>query len=315
MKIKKLLTLLPVIFFVGSSLASTRVNAEGAVDASWGTSGVLCTNSGTGSGFTRDAVKLSDGSIISVGYGLITSSFHIIVTKTLPNGTPDSTFGTNGTVELESLSSLFTFTYANNVAVQSDGKIVVAGAGTSASQQDVLVIRLTASGSLDPTFSGDGIVSVAPSSSDDNAHGVVVLPDGDIVIAGGTYQGATSMGDLFMARINTDGTFDAAFDGDGTLIRDLFGYSNDDFYDLIRRDDGTLLVGGTSGGNPVVVAVSPTGSLVTSFNDDGIARVTTLGGYLKSITLDSDGKIVFGGTGPALSSTISTTMVGRLTSQ
>ncbi|NDA77260.1 MAG: hypothetical protein EBY07_05555, partial [Actinobacteria bacterium] len=309
------MTLLPVIFFVGSSLASTRVNAEGAVDTSWGTSGVLCTNSGTSSGFTRDAVKLSDGSIISVGYGFITTSFNIIVTKTLPNGTPDSTFGTNGTVGLESLSSLFTSTYANNVAVQSDGKIVVAGAGTSASQQDVLVIRLTASGSLDPTFSGDGIVTVAPSSNDDNAHGVVVLPDGDIVIAGSTYQGAPSMGDLFMARINADGTFDATFDGDGILIRDLFGYSTEDFYDLIRRDDGTLLVGGTSGGNPVVVAVSPTGSLDTSFNGDGIARVTTLGGYLKSITLDADGKIAFGGTGPALSFTINTTMVGRLTSQ
>jgi len=313
MNFRRLLTTSTITSLIVGAVAATSVVAEGSIDATWGSSGVLCTNSGTTSGFVRDAVALADGSILTIGYGFITTSFQVIVTKTLANGTPDASFGVSGTAALETLSAVFDSSVGYNAAVQPDGKIVIVGEGRSGGQNDPIVVRLMPTGALDNTFDGDGFLSFFPSINDDYAEGVVILPDGDIMVAGGTYQGATSMGDLFMARINSDGTLDSTFDGDGLLIKDFLGYSNEDFYDIVRRTDGTLLVGGQMNGSATVVAITPTGTVDNSFNSDGISRLTDIpGGRIKSIALQNDGKIVFGG--QTSDGTSATTTVGRLSS-
>jgi uncharacterized delta-60 repeat protein len=69
---------------------------------------------------------------------------------------------------------------ASSVAIQSDGKIVVAGGADN----DFAVVRYNPDGSLDTDFFGVGMVITPVSSGDDYANGVVIQPDGKIVVGG-----------------------------------------------------------------------------------------------------------------------------------
>ena len=93
---------------------------------------------------------------------------------------------------------------ASAVAVQADGKLVVAGT----SDGNFALARYGVDGALDPSFSGDGLVTTDIGGTDDG-QGVVIQPDGKIVVAGG------SEGNFALARYTTGGGLDPSFSGDG----------------------------------------------------------------------------------------------------
>src|SRR5690606_21251244 len=100
---------------------------------------------------------------------------------------------------------------ATDVAIQPDGNIVVVG--FTSVGNDFAVARVLANGSgLDASFDADGKVTIDLGGTDE-AHGVVVQPDGKIVVAGST----SSNNDFAVARLNADGSLDATFDTDGKV--------------------------------------------------------------------------------------------------
>jgi uncharacterized delta-60 repeat protein len=109
------------------------------------------------------------------------------------NGSLDTTFDGDGKVTTVLSTST---NEAEAVAIQSDGKLVVAGSNNG----DFAVVRYNGNGSLDTTFDGDGIVTTAISTSDDRANGVALQSDGKIVVAGSTYNGSDF--DFALARYN-----------------------------------------------------------------------------------------------------------------
>src|SRR5207247_301788 len=124
---------------------------------------------------------------------------------------------------------------ADSVAVQPDGKIVVAGGTRDASSNDAFALaRYNADGSLDTSFNGTGKVTTAI-GSDDFADGVALQPDGKIVAAGYSYDGGSSY-DFALARYNADGSLDTSFNGTGTLTTP-FGPGNDDANALAVQPD------------------------------------------------------------------------------
>ena len=78
--------------------------------------------------------------------------------------------------------------YACSVAIQSDGKIVVAGYSDNGSNDDFALVRYNTDGSLDTTFDSDGKVTTAIGSGDDQAFSVAIQSDGKIVAAGYSRQ-------------------------------------------------------------------------------------------------------------------------------
>lgn len=114
-----------------------------------------------------DAAVLPDQRIVVVGSSSAADGSRAVVTLLLPNGRPDRTFGSQGTV----VSDLDTGP-ARAVAVRPDGRFVVATRGG-------FLLQYTVSGSLDPTFSGDGALAV-----DEYLLDVAVRPDGDVVSLG-----------------------------------------------------------------------------------------------------------------------------------
>src|SRR5204862_7791073 len=103
------------------------------------------------------------------------------------------------------------------VALQSDGRIIVAGgAVTATGGGDVVVLRYNSNGTLDTTFGGDGIVTTAVSEGlgSDLALSVALQPDGRIVVGGSSF-GPNTGTDFTLVRYNTDGSLDTTLGGFG----------------------------------------------------------------------------------------------------
>ncbi|HYO10425.1 MAG TPA: hypothetical protein VER17_15760 [Tepidisphaeraceae bacterium] len=191
------------------------------------------------------------------------------------------------------------------VAVQADGKVVVAGAtGSGSASGDVLLLRYKTDGTLDDTFDGDGkVITDLPTNVRIDA--VAIGADGKILVGGAIDQASTW--DWFLARYNANGTPDNTFDTDGYLTRDFFnlGYG-DELHAISVQADGKILATGVATGpstsEMATVRFNTNGSLDTTFDGDGVAIMDFFGGvdYASDVLAQSDGKIlVVGGSVPS----------------
>ncbi|HEV3164455.1 MAG TPA: delta-60 repeat domain-containing protein, partial [Isosphaeraceae bacterium] len=153
----------------------------------------------------------------------------------LSGGQLDQSFGSGGIVTTD----LGGTEQANDVALQSDGKIVVVGS-TTLNNGDFFVVRYNANGSPDQTFGRSGVVTL-DFGGNDSASSVAIQPtDGKIVVAG-----TTSLGQNFaVARLNTDGSPDASFGRGGIVTTDLGG--NDVANSVAIESNRDIIVAGSS---------------------------------------------------------------------
>jgi uncharacterized delta-60 repeat protein len=160
----------------------------------------------------------ADGKIVIAGYvtgrglnvgGLVTDDF--LIARFLPNGAIDRSFSTYGFYRLDFAGGA---DRANAIAVNSDGKIVVAGSATSNGRQMWGVARLTASGAPDTSFGGGLGKALFDFGTNSTANAVVLQRDGKIVLGG--KSGAE---DFVVARLLTSGALDTTFGPNG------FGYN------------------------------------------------------------------------------------------
>ncbi|MBK1641818.1 hypothetical protein CKO12_08040 [Chromatium okenii] len=168
-----------------------------------------------------------------------------------------------------------------SVAIQTDGKILVAGSSGS----DFALVRYNTDGSLDSSFGG---VITDFGGGYDSGYSVTLQKDGKILVAG------TSSNNFALARYNTDGSLDSSFDGDGKVTTDFSGNG----YSVTVQKDGKILVAGSSDSDFALARYNIDGSLDTSFDDDG-KIVTNFGGAYgssgQSVTVQTDGKILVTG--------------------
>ena len=209
------------------------------------------------------------------------------------NGTVDTGFGNAGKVTTDfSCGNPAAYQEVNAVALQPDGKIVVAGFLDIGCQQQGAwwLSRYNANGTLDTTFGNGGIVRTAfVNTWDEHATAIVIQPDGKIVAAGFTVNPSAEVYQtLILARYNTDGTLDSSFGESGRVLGDK---SHGGAYALARQSDGKLVIA-TNQNQP--------GSLVGRYNSSGIVD-TTFGNngwaapglaFAQGVAIQSQGKIV-----------------------
>ncbi len=196
----------------------------------------------------------------------------------------DTTFGAGGVVVIDN-GGINNVGYSiQGIAVQPDGRIVVAGSGGTAANEDTLVARLLDDGSLDPSFGSGGIVlvDVLPAES---AGSVVIQPDGRIVVgAGGTPSGGTPGG--IVIRLDADGSRDSTFGnhGPGVSVVDFPG-NPDAPNGAYVGSDGKIVFGGQSwsstspvGWDLATTRLNPDGSLDTTFGTSGFVMTDIFGG-------------------------------------
>lgn len=207
----------------------------------------------------------------------------------LAAGDLDPSFGVGGVVTTNFGSEL---TFGRSVAIQADGKIVVAGSLRQADDRgfDFALARYNPDGSPDTSFDGDGRLTTDFGMVRDIAYGVKIQTDGKIVVAGESNQ------NFALARFNSDGSLDTSFGIDGKVTTE-FG-SSDFGYALAIQADGRIVVVGESNLDFALARYNSDGSLDTSFSGDG--KVVTDGGpgggSLLGIGLQANGTIIAAGT-------------------
>ncbi|HEX7331058.1 MAG TPA: post-COAP-1 domain-containing protein [Pyrinomonadaceae bacterium] len=290
----------------------TRYNPDGSLDATFGTGGKVITSFERHS-FARAVAIQPDGKIVVVGEGTVPSgaTAEIRMVRYNADGSLDSSFGSGG------ITSLFTldFASAEDVVLQSDGKIVITGNSidVNAFSPFLLLARFNSDGSLDDSFDSDGIFLVpqAVGSMPEFGNAVALQSDGKIVAVGQGEAGGSSI-DFVVVRCNTDGSLDSSF-GTGGIVFTNINDQTDAANDLAIQADGKIVVAGTTNNQalnavPVIARYNTDGSLDTSFDSDGIVTRTiteTDSEVLNGVALQTDGKIVAAGqidfgTGPAL---------------
>jgi uncharacterized delta-60 repeat protein len=161
-----------------------------------------------------------DGKILVNGFFDNGTDDDCFVARFESDGGLDNSFGTNGIVKLNVGGDN---NYCNDIALQSDDKIIVAGHYNVGPNQDIYLARLDTDGSLDNSFDSDGLVTTWVSATDDNAHGVAVQADGKIVLTG--FTGAFGNEDILVMRYLDDGSLDTSFDTDGIVTTAIGGTS------------------------------------------------------------------------------------------
>lgn len=215
----------------------------------------------SGGGEGANAVAATpDGRIVVAGVTAdATGKSDAAIYRLNPTGAPDPTFNGTGTLGIDGGG----FEEAAAVAIQPDGRIVVAGS-TSVTAAAV-VYRVNANGSLDPGFDGDGAVRL-DDGKDAFAYGLALQPDGKVVVAGSTT--VSDNADAVVHRLNANGSMDARFGRAGTVGID--GGGNEYAYAVTLQPDGKIVVAGESslgsdavvyrlqGGDPVSALPGPT---------------------------------------------------------
>ena len=270
-------------------VGANPAQASGSLDSSFDSDGKVITVFGASNESANSIAIQGDGKIVVAGASNNGANNEFAVARYNTNGSLDSSFDSDGKVT----TTIGSNAEAYSVAIQSDGKIVVAGNTIIGGRDKIAVARYNTDGSLDSSFDSDGKVTTTIGEAD-YATSVVVQSDGKIVVAGSSATGGNS--DFALIRYNSDGSLDSSFDPAITPI----GSSSDEAYSVAIQSNGKIVVAGYSeNGSHREIAVlryNTDGSLDSSFDSDG-KITTTIGSddLAKSVAVQSDGKIVVAG--------------------
>jgi len=246
----------------------------------------------------------SDGKIVVAGYAYNGTDYDFALARYNSDGSLDTTNFGSGTGKVTTQFGTGS-DQAFAVALQSDGKIVVAGTTRNQSKSDFALARYNSDGSLDETNFGNGTgkVTLSIGSDDAIAYAVAIQPaDGKIVVAGVASNGANT--DFALARLNSDGTTDKTGFGAGTgMVMTDFG-AGDIANALVVQSSGKIVVAGNADMGAATKAdfalarYNSDGSLdTTGFGSDGKVTRDFLNGTdtIGAIAIDGQGRIVVAG--------------------
>ena len=272
--------------------AIVRYNSDGSLDTSFDHDGIVTTAIGSGDDLASGVAIQPDGKIIAIGYCANRNNRDFTLVRYNADGNLDESFDGDGIVSTAIGSD---DDVASSVAIQPDGKIIVAGCCYRGSNCDFALARYNADGGLDASLDHDGIVTTAIGLGDSFAKGLALQRNGKIVVAGSSTNGGSS--DITVVRHNVDGSLDASFDGDGIVTTDI--WSGDVALAVAIQSDGRIVASGSchDGSHLVLTRYTAEGHLDTSFDRDGIVMLDTGTGNeeLLGVAIQSDGKIVAGG--------------------
>jgi uncharacterized delta-60 repeat protein len=217
--------------------AFARYLSGGGLDHSFGGDGRVTMSLSTSGEQVQDLVVRSTA-ILAGGYAEAAYLPRFAVAKLHLDGSRVGAFGTHG-VKLVNLGVGADSAYG--LAVQADGKPVLAGYASHDGRADWGVVRLRAGGGTDGTFGGDGVVTTAFTSAYELASAVAMQPDGRILVAGKA-RGPSGTDDLAVVRYRTDGGLNLSFSGDGRALFNPFGEA-DSARDIVVHDGRIIVVG------------------------------------------------------------------------
>ncbi len=269
--------------------------AAGDLDVTFGDGGRLYGDLST-KFFSARAVALQpDGKIVTAGSG--TGEFE--VARLNSDGSLDSTFGSGGSVETDFGGSAS----ASALAIQTDGRIIVAGFARKAlsnESADFALARYNTDGSLDASFGIGGKVTADISGHADLLSAMAIQSDGRILAGGVGFDQTDDSANFELVRFEPNGALDTTFGLGGKVVTDFVGFG-DSVTAMAIQSDGRIVAAGGVNVKPNeemevfgIARYNADGSLDQSFGTGG--KVTAdFAGTPNAIALRNDGKIIVGG--------------------
>jgi uncharacterized delta-60 repeat protein len=245
--------------------------AAGVVDTSFA-GGHVVTPVDAGEDYANTVVVQADGKVIVAGSSSSNVGTRISLVRYQRDGSVDTTFGTAGKV----ITAVGTKgnDSAAAIALQRDGKIVVAGASDQAGTGlDFAVLRYNADGSLDATFGNAGKRTVDFAGDADRAWALLIQADDKIVVGGEASLGTTTSGvDFALVRLNVNGSLDAGFGAGGKLTTPIKSNAGTDVVralalQTVGGEQRLLAIGGE--GDFQAARYTPAGALDAGFGNAG----------------------------------------------
>lgn len=283
------------VLLAGSSSANgptqdsvlARFDSRGNLDASFDVDGKQRLHLADRSLFGGGLAVQPDGKIVVAtgATGTTSDSSGLIVSRYTGNGALDTSFGGTGWLRPALVASV----RPSNVAVRSDGRIVVTGLTQN---NDVAVVQLTNGGGPDSTWSGDGLASLTLEGILTGDVSGVLQGDGKVTVATSASRWLDPSGANFaVARFTPTGDVDSLFDTDGAAYTDFLAPADEIARAAISQPDGKTLIAGSSNGRSALVRLNGNGSLDATFGRDGRAA-TGSGREYVDVALDASGLVV-----------------------
>jgi len=278
---------------------AARYLANGALDSTWNGTGKVITPIGTSDDVATSMTLQPDGKVLLAGNCGNGANYDFCAARYLANGTLDTTWNGTGKV-ITAIGSDNDF--ANSMALQPDGKVLLAGYRGNGANYDFCAARYLANGTLDTTWNGTGKVITAIGSDNDFAAPMTLQPDGKVLLAGYCWNGTNN--DFCAARYLANGSLDTTWNGTGKVMTAI-GSDNDSAVAMTLQPDGKVLLAGycSNGTNNDFCAARylANGTLDTTWNGTGTSPgtvITPIGSgndAARSITLQPDGKVLLAG--------------------
>lgn len=285
---KQLILILTFILLI----VQVTFSQPGTLDCDFDADGRVVTDFNNNHDAGRAVAVQTDQKIVVAGISDNGANKDFALARYNIDGTLDNTFGEGGKV----ITDINNNDYSHTIAIQTDGKILVAGHSYPSDDYDVTIVRYNTDGSLDNSFGTDGIATIVR-SGEDQCRAMAVQTDGKIVIAGFLYN---MNNDFSVYRFNDDGSPDVTFGSSGYVQTEVGDY--DDFLrDVAIQPDGQIILAGyCDNGTDVDIALvrfTSTGELDGSFGENGIVimPVGSSDDVAESIILQNDGKIIITG--------------------
>jgi uncharacterized delta-60 repeat protein len=246
-----------------SNIGVVRYNKNGKLDKTFNITGKKVINDG----FCNVVLVQTDGKILIGGSVAIGNTTAFGLWRMNSDGSMDNTFGTNG-YQTVSFPAGYVICFA--MALQPDGKILIGGNDGNyyAGNSSLALARLTPTGALDNTFSGDGKYTLNLIHKSLACQKILLQPNGKIIAAGqlDTIIDPNFHDEFFAARLNIDGTIDNTF-GTGGIVREKNSTSStsDVCYSAALRPDGKIVLAGMS-----KTGISYTSSILCLNNDGSV---------------------------------------------
>jgi len=295
-------TKITILIYLLLSSTGLTFAQPGTLDNTFGFGGKVITQVGSqlNPGWAYATAIQADGKIVVVGEFYGSKSYpDFFVVRYNSSGLLDHTFANNGVADLD----LGDLSNATCIAIQKDGKIVVAGLKLAGSDEVVAIVRLNSNGLPDYTFGFLGEVITDLGGVNDLVYSVAIQNDGKIVVAG-TTNNNNGKDQFFVVRYYGNGDLDNTFNGNGKVFT-LIGTQLCRARSVAIQTDGKIVVAGfykagsTPGYNFAVARYNTNGTLDNTFGPDANGKTgIDFGGaddYGWSVAIQTDGKIVVAG--------------------